>query len=222
MLMKMLESIIKFGKGFQSLSQVGQFAVIIGLVFLAFSFGSCDSDKKIKDFTIKYEQLQTEATSAKLFADSAKTKIASLTSDVKSKDEAIKKLTISVEFREKERSLLRNKLSLLDDQLESATDTAQIVQIQEGIIYNLKEQLTVADSTSSDLRKLLDLERYKVSKLDSAVALANARGDRLQVVVDSLIKLPAPKPSRTWISKKTIGTMAFIGGVLVGDHLARR
>lgn len=220
--MKLLDSVINFGKKFQSLSQVGQYAVVIGLVFIAFNFGSCDGNKKIKEFVIKYEQLQSEAQSAKLFADSAKTTISSLTSQANAKDETIKKLTISVEFRDKERQKLKNNLSSLEEKLVAAKDTAEMMQIQEGIIFNLKDQLITADSTNSDLRKTIELQKYKITKLDSALVLANIRGDRLQIVVDSLVKLPSPKPPRQWISKKTLGAVAFVGGVLAGDYLARR
>jgi hypothetical protein len=220
--MKILDNVIKFGKAFQSLSQIGQVAVVIALIAIAFNFGSCEGDKKIKQFVVKYEQLQTEAVSAKLFADSAKNKIASLSNDVNSKNEVIKKLTFSVELRETQRNELRRDLVDLEKDLVVAKDTAELVVVQGHIIDNLKSQLNVADSTMTDLKKLLQLERYKVSKLDSAVALANARGDRLQTVVDSLIKLPAPKAPRNWISKKTIGIVAFAGGVFVGDYLARR
>lgn len=220
--MKLLNNIIKFGKSFQSLSQIGQIAVVIALVAIAFNFGSCEGDKKIKQFVVKYEQLQTEAKSAKSFADSAKNKITLLTNDVNSKNEVIKKLTISVEIRENQRKELKNDLVDLEQNLLAAKDTAELVVVQEHIIDNLKTQLNVADSTNSDLKKLLQLERYKVSKLDSAIVLANSRGDKLQVVVDSLIKLPPPKAPRNWISKKTIGIVAFAGGVFVGDYLARR
>jgi len=220
--MKLLDNIIKFGKSFQSLTQIGQIAVVVILIAFAFNFGSCEGDRKIKEFAIKYEQLQTEATSAKMFADSAKNKIESLSNDVNSKNEVIKKLTFSVELRETQRNELKRDLVDLEKDLVVAKDTAELVVVQEHIIDNLKTQLNVADSTNSDLKKLLQLERYKVTKLDSAVTLANARGDRLQTVVDSLVKLPPPKAPRNWISKKTIGIAAFAGGVFVGDYLARR
>jgi len=210
--MKLLDNIIKFGKSFQSLTQIGQIAVVVILIAFAFNFGSCEGDRKIKEFAIKYEQLQTEATSAKMFADSAKNKIESLSNDVNSKNEVIKKLTFSVELRETQRNELKRDLVDLEKDLVVAKDTAELVVVQEHIIDNLKTQLNVADSTNSDLKKLLQLERYKVTKL----------GDRLQTVVDSLVKLPPPKAPRNWISKKTIGIAAFAGGVFVGDYLARR
>lgn len=220
--MKILDAIIKFGKAFQSLSYIGRVAVVVALIAVAFNFGSCEGDKKVKEFVVKYEQLQQDARAATLFADSAKNKIVQLTTDVNSKNEVIKKLTITVEFRENQRKELKRDLVDLEKDLAAAKDTAELVVVQEHIIHNLKTQLDAADATTTDLKELLKLERYKVTKLDSAVALANLRGDRLQKVVDSLITLPPPQTSRNWISKKTIGIVAFAGGVLVGDYLARR
>lgn len=220
--MKVLDNLIKLGTVFNSFSNIAKYAIIGGIVLLAFNAGGCEGDKKIQEFKIKYENLQNEATQAKQFADSVNKQVIQLTKDVQSKNDTINILNASVYTRDKQRAGLKQNLNNLQEQLRGAKDTAELVQIQDHIIDNMKVQLDVADKTSEDLRKLLQLERYKVTKLDSAVVLANARGDRLQTVVDSLITLPIPKPPRQWVSKKTLGVVAFVGGVLAGDYLARR
>lgn len=220
--MKLLDTFAKIGSIASSFSSVIKYILIAVIVIFAFDAGTCEGDKKVQEFKEKYEILQTEANEVKIFAESAQKKIIELTDDARSKDDSITALSAKVKSRDKQRDGLKEDLKDLEEELSEAKDAQEEVQVLDHIVSNLKTQLNVADSTNNDLQKLLQLERYKVTKLDSAVAAATVRGDRLQDVVDSLIKLPPPKTPKTWISKKTIGVIGFAGGVILGDYLARR
>ena len=77
-----------------------------------------------------------------------------------------------------------------------------------------------AESVIGQQKEIITAQQFKISKLDSAVAIATQRGDSLQVVVNKLIDMP--KPPRQWISKKTAGLISFAAGVIIGDRLAGR
>ena len=205
---------------YTKMPQLTQIILACALVAFAFNAGQCNGDSKLNKFRAEFEILQTEAKNTKQFADSAKAEVSRLTDEAKSKDSVITKLTLVVDIDAKKRQQLKGSLNVLEDSLKSAKDTAQIVQIQEGIIGNLKEQVSSAETTIGQQKEIISAQQFKITKLDSAVMLANRRGDSLQVVVDKIIAMP--KPPRQWISPKTAGIIAFVAGVVVGDQIARR
>ena len=217
---KIIEATRKLLKEFVKLSQLSQIVVAVALTIFAFSMGQCESDSKLNKFRAEFSMLQEQAEKTKQFADSAKTEVVRLSNESKQKDATITKLSLKVELGNQSRERLRGELSVLEDSLESAMDTAQVVQIQEGIIYNLKDQLETAECTITTQREIITAQQFKITKLDSAIALTTQRGDSLQNVVNNLINMP--KPPRQCISKKTAGIVAFTAGVIVGDKLARR
>lgn len=217
---KILEAFRKVLIELRKLSQVSQILVVGALVFVAFTFGKCDSNSKLNQFRAEFSLLQKEASTAKKFADSTKTEVIRLTNESKEKDSIITKLSFTVEFTNKKRDRLKNVLTVLEDSLTNAIDTTEIVAVQEGIIDNLKEQVKEAETVIANQSDIIKSQQFKITKLDSAVALANARGDSLQTVVNKLIDMP--KPPRQFIGKKTAGILAFTAGVIVGDRLARR
>lgn len=207
-------------KDFAKMPQPTQLIVACVLVVAAFSTGQCNSDSKLNQFRQEFAKLQKEANTAKQFADSTNNIVIRLTTESKQKDKQIASLTVTIDVTNKQRSILKGNLSRLEDSLEVTKDTAQIVAIQEGIIYNLKEQVSNAESVIGQQKEVIAVQQFKISKLDSAVAIATQRGDSLQVVVNKLIDMP--KPPRQWISKKTAGLISFAAGVIIGDRLARR
>jgi septal ring factor EnvC (AmiA/AmiB activator) len=207
-------------KDFAKMPQPTQLLVACVLVVAAFSFGQCNSDSKLNQFREQFAKLQKEANVTKQFADSTNQTVIRLTTESKQKDKQIESLTVTIEVTNKQRSILKGSLSKLEDSLHVVKDTAQIVAIQEGIIYNLKEQVTNAEAVIGQQKEIISAQQFKITKLDSAVALATQRGDSLQTIVNKVITMP--KPPRQWISKKTAGMIAFATGVIVGDQLARR
>lgn len=217
---KVIDAFRKLVKDFAKMPQLTQLIVACVLVVTAFSFGQCNSDSKLNQFREQFAKLQKEAETTKQFADSANNVVIRLTTESQQKDKQIASLTVTIDVSNKQRSILRGNLSRLEDSLEVTKDTVQIVSIQQGIIYNLKEQVSNAESVIEDQKQVIESQRFKITKLDSAVALATQRGDSLQVVVNKLIDMP--KPPRQWISAKTAGMISFAAGVIIGDRLARR
>lgn len=217
---KVIDAFRKLVKDFAKMPQLTQLIVACVLVVAAFSFGQCNSDSKLNQFREQFAKLQKEAETTKQFADSANNVVIRLTTESQQKDKQIASLTVTIDVSNKQRSILRGNLSRLEDSLEVTKDTVQIVSIQQGIIYNLKEQVSNAESVIEDQKQVIESQRFKITKLDSAVALATQRGDSLQVVVNKLIDMP--KPPRQWISAKTAGMISFAAGVIIGDRLARR
>jgi uncharacterized coiled-coil protein SlyX len=143
-----------------------------------------------------------------------------LVADARAKDAEIARLSLTIDFDVKKRQLLKGSLGRLEDSLKTIKDTVQIVQIQEGIIFNLKEQVSSAEKTITEQTQIISAQQFKITKLDSAVMLATQRGDSLQKTVNKLINMP--KPPRQLISPKTAGMIMFVAGVVAGDQLARR
>ena len=217
---KVIDAFRKLIKDFAKMPQPTQLILACVLVVAAFSFGQCNSDSKLNQFRQEFTKLQKEAETVKQFADSTNDIVIRLTAESQQKDKQIASLTVTVDVTNKQRSILKGSLSKLEDSLEVTKDTAQIVSIQEGIIYNLKEQVSNAESVIGQQKEIITAQQFKISKLDSAVAIATHRGDSLQTVVNKLIDMP--KPPRQWISKKTAGLVSFAAGVIIGDRLAGR
>lgn len=217
MQMEILKQLANFGKSFEKLGNVGKIAVLGAAAFIAFAFGECNNHDKLVQFQIKYEQLQKEVK----IADSLKTKVAVLTSEANNKDTVIKRLTVSLQTQKLQRQKLVGNLEVLEDNLKFAKDTAELVQVQQGIIYNLKEQLTEADKINETQSEVIQNQQYKIVKLNEALELSNIRGDRLQESLDKFNNLKMPTPKKPFISKKTAGIIAFVGGVVVGNTLAK-
>lgn len=219
--MEILKQLANFGKSFEKLGNVGKIAVLGAAAFVAFAFGECNNHDKLVQFQIKYEQLQKEAATTIKVADSLKTKVAVLTTEANNKDTVITRLTVSLQTQKLQRQKLVGNLEVLEDNLKFAKDTAELVQVQQGIIYNLKEQLVEADKTTQTQNEIIQNQQYKIVKLNEALELSNIRGDRLQESLDKFNNLKMPTPKKPFISKKTAGIIAFVGGVVVGNTLAK-
>jgi len=200
--------------------QVTQLVVAGALVFIAFNMGQCNSDSQLNKFKAEFSVLQKEATDTKEFADSVKLDVNRLTGESKKKDSVITRLAITIDFTNKQRAQLKGNLTKLEDSLRTVKDTAELVAIQNGMIYNLHEQVSSAESVIEKQKDIITNQQFKITKLDSAVALAAQRGDSLQTVVTKLANMP--KPPRQWISAKTAGMISFAAGIIIGDQLGRR
>lgn len=217
---KLLDALIKFGKQFGKLSNVSQFAVLVALTFVAFNMGECGSDARLNKFRLEFATLKQQADSASMFANIAKKDVDRLTKEVKKKDSTITKLTISIEFTNKERQKLNGTYAELEHKLQTVKDTVEIVQTQLEMIGNLKQQVAHADTIIKTQVQIIKDQQFKITKLDSATAIATQRGDSLYRVVENLRKMPSPP--KQWISPRTAGMIAFVTGVVAGDYLARR
>lgn len=209
-LRKLLESFAKVSFRTQTL-------VAGMLVFVAFNFGQCDGDSRVNDFRTKYVALQKEATAAQKFSDSAKLVVAQLTTEARQKDTVITRLKITADITNKQRAALKESLNDLENDLVQTRDTAQIVAIQEGIIYNLKDQVKNAESVIEQQKTVINEQDTKILKLDQALTLANERANRFEEVNKKLIDLSPPP--RVWLNKKVIGATAFVAGVVVGHKM---
>lgn len=217
---RVIEALRKLIKDFSKMPQVTQLVVAGVLVLVAFNMGQCDSDSQLNKFRAEFSVLQKEATATKEFADSVKSDVVRLTDESKKKDSVITRLSVTIDFTNKQRVQLKGNLAKLEDSLLTVKDTAELVAVQQGIIYNLKDQVVNAESVIEKQKDVIANQQFKITKLDSAVALATQRGDSLQTVVTKLINMP--KPPRQWISAKTAGMISFAAGVIIGDQLARR
>lgn len=214
-----LKDLGEFGKIFEKLKITGKLAVVFAVLFIVFSFGECNNHEKLVEFQIKYEQLQTEANNTKKFADSVNTRVAVLTAEAKNKDTVITRLAISIQTQKLQRQKLEGSLEVLKENLKQTKDTAQIVEIQKGIIYNLNEQVKTADEIAVKQTEIITNQKYQIEKLNTALELSTLRGDRLQETVNKFTTLKMPAPKKPFIGKKTAGIIGFIGGVFVGNKI---
>lgn len=217
---KFVAELRKLLESFARISFRTQTLIAAMLVVGAFSFGQCDGDAKVNDFRKKYVALQASAVAAQKFSDSAKTQVAQLVRESKQKDDSIIRLKVTVDVANKQRSTLRNNLGTLEDRLEHVTDIAERSEIQQGIIYNLKEQVTEAENVITQQKTIIDQQDVKILKLDQALALATERADRFEDVNKQLVNLKPPP--RVWLNKKVLGATAFVAGVVVGNKIAQR
>lgn len=215
-----IEALRKLIKDFSKMPQITQLIVGGILVFAAFNMGQCNSESQLNKFRAEFSILQKEASATKEFADSVKSDVIRLTDESKKKDSLITRLSFTIDFTNKQRSQLKGNLIKLEDSLKVVKDTVELIAIQEGIIYNLKDQVSNAESVIEQQKNVISNQQFKITKLDSAVALATQRGDSLQAVVTKLVNMP--KPPRQWIGTKTAGMISFAAGVIIGDRLARR
>lgn len=214
---KFVEELRKLLESFARISFRTQTLLAGMLVFVAFNFGQCDGDSKVNDFRKRYVTLQAEATAAQKFSDSAKIVVAQLTTEARQKDTVITRLKITAEITNKQRLALKESLSDLEQDLEETKDTAQMVAIQEGIIYNLKDQVANAESVIEQQKTVITEQDTKIMKLDQALTLANERANRFEEVNKKLIDLSPPP--RVWLNKKVLGATAFVAGVVVGHKM---
>lgn len=216
-----LKDLGEFGQVWEKLKIPGKLAIVGAASFIMFSFGECNNYDKIKEFETKYKQLQVEAESTKKIAEEEKTKVSILTTEVRNRDTTIKRLTISIEVSQKQKEKLKGGYEVLAENLKQATDTAEMFHIQEGMIANLNEQVKEAESIISQKSEIIQNQQYQISKLDEALIIANTRGDRLQTQLDKFTALKMPTPKKPLISRKVAGAIAFIGGVYMGNTLAK-
>lgn len=214
---KFVAELRKLLEAFAKVSFRTQTLVAGMLVFVAFNFGQCDGDSRVNDFRTKYVALQKEATAAQKFSDSAKIVVAQLTTEARQKDTIITRLKITTDITNKQRAALRESLNDLENNLAQTRDTAQIVSIQEGIIYNLKDQVKNAESVIEQQKTVINEQDTKILKLDQALTLANERANRFEEVNKKLIDLTPPP--KVWLNKKVLGATAFVAGVVVGHKM---
>lgn len=227
--MKLLNDLIKFGKAFGRLTQIAQLGVIVALIVVAFSMGNCNGKTELDTFLVEYQELQQNAKKATIYADSLNGRVAQLTDSAKQQDEKIKKLTISISFRERQRVAQVRELTQLENRVAAAkaeSDLETVVATQDTVIDNLKNQVITTDGIVTEQKEIIQAQATQVLALQQAVQLATARGDTLQTILNALPKKPAnpdrfffgllPKPSRT-----VVGVIALAGGIVIGSQVSR-
>jgi hypothetical protein len=228
--MKILDSLIRFGNGFSTLTTVGKYAVVGVVVFLiSYTLGKSNSNDEFTEFRAEYEEYQKTAENAVKYSDSLKTKVTELINENGKKDSTIKTLTISISFRNKERAQLRNSLASLENRMESPellADTAELLAVKDSAISNLKQQVSTADSVIGQQESVVKLQDEKIVNLNTALVLSEMRADSLTKIINALPATPKnpnkflfgllPKPSRT-----VIAVVSFAGGALVASQLRR-
>jgi membrane-associated HD superfamily phosphohydrolase len=219
--MSALDTLVEFGKKFEQLGKIGKVAVVSGAAFMFFSFGECSNYDKLKEFEIKYKNLQAETLLVIKIANENKEKVAILTAEARNKDTTITRLTASIETSQLQREKLKGSLAVLEDNLDQSKDTVEMFYIQQGIIENLKDQNEEADKIIVSQQEVIQNQRYQILKLDQALVLSNQRGDLLEGQLNKFTALKMPTPKKPLISRKILGIAAFTGGVYVGNVLAR-
>lgn len=220
-----LQGIINFGTTFSKLTKVGQYAVIAGGAFLIFSLGNCSGKTELDKFIIEYEQFKKDAAATTQYADSLKSEILVLQDSVAQKETTVNKLKIEIAFNSKARQRLQTEQTQMQSELASVTTIQDTVIVQEKIIANLENQLTVADNTITTQNEVISLRDQQLQQMQSATKLALQRGDSLQTLISNLPKTPKnpdkfifgiPKPSRT-----TVAIASLITGIVVGAQIAK-
>lgn len=227
--MKILNEVIRFGKAFGQLTQISQIAVAVILIVVAFSVGNCNGKTELDTFLVEYEELQQNAQKTIAYADSLQGKVTQLSDSAKRQDEKIKKLTISISFREQQKVAQVQQLALLEDRVAAAradSNLEVVVATQDTVIDNLKTQVETTEAIVTDQKQVIQAQATQVLALNQALTLSTMRGDSLQSVLSSLPKAPSnpnkfffgliPKPSRT-----TVALVSIAAGVVIGSQLGR-
>jgi chromosome segregation ATPase len=228
--MKILESLLKFGAGFDKLTAIGKYAVIgVAIFLISYMFGKSNSKNEFAEFQAKYEEYQRTSQNAIKYSDSLKTEVNSLRDQNTKKDSTIKTLTISISFKNKERAQLRNSLASLENRIDSSVanaDTATLLVLKDSAIVNLKAQVETADSVIVQQESVVKLQNEKIVNLNSALLLSETRADSLTKVLQALPTTPKnpdkflfgllPKPSRT-----VVAVVSFASGAILASQLRR-
>jgi chromosome segregation ATPase len=227
--MKILNEVIRFGKAFGQLTQVSQIAVAVILIVVAFSVGNCNGKTELDSFLVEYQELQNTAKKTTAYADSLQNEVTQLADSAKRQDDKIKKLTISISFREQQKVAQVRQLAQLESRVEAAKADSNLVVVvatQDTVITNLKEQVTTTEAIVVDQKQVIQAQATQVLALNQALTLSTMRGDSLQTVLSSLPKAPSnpnkfffgliPKPNRT-----TIAIVSLAAGVVVGSQIGK-
>lgn len=213
---EIINAIIRFLKEFAKVPKFSQVLFTIMLVSVSFTAGQCRSEKSLQEFRKQFVAVQADAKSAKAYAEKTKVQVNKLLDEVNEKDQTINKLNVAINVSNQKRATLKTNLVALEKSLDIAKDTAEIVQVQQGIIYNLTEQLTEAENIMVKQQEVNTTQRTQILGLQTAVALSMKRGDSLQTVVDRVIVIKPPTTSKT--NKILIGALGFVAGVWVGNQ----
>jgi hypothetical protein len=227
---KILASLLNFGKGFSTLNSVGKLAIVGGVIFIiSFMLGKSDGNSKLEKFNIEYLEFKNNAQKTATFADSLKNEVQKLQDENAQKDGIVKKLTVSIAYRNIQKDALRTNLIELENHVtllnESIVDTSLVVVYKDSIIGNLKKQVVVADSTIVDQSLIIAQKDAQSVLLQRAVALSSTRADSLQHILRTLPK-PTPNPNKLFgvipkPSRTVVGVTAFVLGVVAGAELRR-
>jgi hypothetical protein len=161
-------------------------------------------------------------------ADSLKNTVVQLSDSANKKEEIIKKLTISISFKDRQKITLKNNLERLEHDVVLAkidSNIPAVISAQDTIIGNLKTQIVTTEDIVSEQASIIKTHEDQTILLKKSVALSMQRGDSLQSIVSSLPVPPKnpnkifgfiPKPNRT-----VVGAIAFGTGVLAGVKLTK-
>jgi hypothetical protein len=217
--MKVLDNVIKFGNAFGKLTQRSQIAVVGVLIFTAFTMGNCNGTDKLDKFIVEYNAFKETAKQTSIYADSLKTQAVQLSDSSKHKDTIIKKLTVTISFREKQKLALNNNLFDLENRLDIVKqDTANvhmIVGIQDSVITNLKSQVIATDSINVYQKQIIDTQNQQSQLLQHALYASTNRGDSLQTILSAIPPTPQ-NPNRIFGIKLPSRKTSFLVGTTVG------
>jgi len=219
--MSILQDLTTFGEKFQLLGKAGRFAIVSAAAFMFFSFGECSNYDTLKEFEVRYRQIQEETKLVMQVSNERKQKIAVLTAEVRNKDSTITRLTATIEKTQLQREKLKGSLVVLEENLAQSKDTVEMFHIQQGIIENLKEQTEEADKIIVSQQEVIQNQKYQLLKLDQALDVSNERGDLLEGQLNKFTTLKMPTPKKPLINRKVLGAVSFISGVYIGNTLAR-
>lgn len=223
-LMKILTDGVRLIGGFiKSLPKMAQLIVFGGLVIVAFLIGNNKEKSDFQKFTIEYEQFKKDANKTKVYADSLKTTVMYLQDSINKKEIIVKQLKVELDVNVVNRKKLIQQNEDTKAKLKSAQTLKDTVIQQTKIIDNLEQQLTIADTNLAIKDTLIQVKDKQLRQQFNATYIAIQRGDSLQRI---LLEIPStPKDPNTIIfgipkpSRKAIGVVAFVVGVVVGAKL---
>lgn len=219
-MMKILETVIKFGRSFAKLTGIGQVAVVGALLYLAYAMGNCTKKPENSgDIEVTIEQ-------TKQYAKDLENQIDSLHKNAAQKETTITKLKFEISLRQRQRTTARQELLSLEERANQERMISMVPLPQtDSLITGYKTQLAQADTVIQIQEEVIMTRDQQVKMLNDALYMSQQRGDTLQTTLDQTLraynkkdklfgKIPMP-------SRKTVAAIAFIGGAYVGVQVAR-
>ena len=227
---KLLASLLNFGKEFNTLTSVSRLAIVGGAIFIiSFMLGRSDGKGKLEQFNLEYSEFKNNSEKTSNYADSLKGIVGKLQDENIKKDGIVKKLTISIAYRETQQKLLKTDLSKLERHAnllaDLMVDTSLVVVYKDSVIGNLKSQVVLADSVIGDQHSIIAQKDSQTLLLQRAVTVSSTRADSLQHILRTIPK-PAPNPNKLFgfipkPSRTVVGVTGFVLGVVAGAELKR-
>lgn len=216
LLTKLFTAIIDFAKKFAQLTLKGQFITIALLMFSTYYLTSCSVKSTIDNIIVSFEETKKQN-------ETLKDSVITLSDSAKQSEVTIKKLRIEISLMSTQKIALRKTQTRLEKVIEKTTDTVTLVALQDTVIDNLKNQVTVADAQIEKQEDIIEAQSNQINLTQQALSVSEQRAALLENTLDDTMdklnkkdklwgKIPLP-------GRKVVAATAFIGGVYLGTQI---